>query len=273
MKPLLKFMWVLSVVIIFLLLLLLESLMYRVVRKQKPSGLSPLGITGCKLVLSILGIKIIQTGAIQPAQVYVCNHFSCIDPIVLALYIKQPVFVTSLDAGSKGLTGLITRAAGCLYVDRRSVAQIQSNLDALAQEVRTGGSIVVFPEATTGSGRDVLPFKPAVFNLVLSRGFSCQAFALRVVAKNDLEYEAILEQYAYGLNDTLLSYLYRVCKLSNLKLELHGLPSESKAFRDRKEMALHYREKIRQRIHCAPNAPRQTSNFRGWNKTDQVTIV
>lgn len=109
---------------------------------------------------------------------YVGNHMGFFD--VLCLNAVSPsCFVTSREMQETPFLGLITDMGGCIYVERRNRSGILDELNVIADVLKSGQRVALFPEATSTNGEQVLPFKktlimaagvagiplqPAVFN-------------------------------------------------------------------------------------------------------------
>lgn len=95
-------------------------------------------------------------------RMLVSNHLSYID--ILLIGSRAPcIFVTSTDTEAEKGVGLIAKLGGCLFVDRNRPAQMRNELREIAEALKKGFCVVVFPEATTGDGSSLLSFKRALF--------------------------------------------------------------------------------------------------------------
>ena len=103
------------------------------------------------------------------AGMTVANHISYVDIFLLAAQ-RPAVFVTSTDVEEPPVIGFLCRLGGCVFVDRRSARALRRHLSELADLMRAGVHVIVFPEATTSYGNGVLPFKAALFESVRLSG-------------------------------------------------------------------------------------------------------
>mgnify|MGYP002654474704 CR=1 FL=1 len=114
-----------------------------------------------------MGVRIHTHGnAVRQGPVlFVANHLSWSDIPVLGARIRGS-FVAKAEVASWGPIGWLASFAHTVYVtrDRRSSTAAQKN--AIADRLRTGGSLILFPEGTNGDGTGVLPFKSALFSVV-----------------------------------------------------------------------------------------------------------
>lgn len=114
-----------------------------------------------------------QTGG----RLIVANHTSWIDPLLFAAR-RPAVFVTSLEVQGDALLGRICSAAGCLFVDRRTVGGLRGTCARITEILLGHHDVVVFPEATSSDGHTVLPFRPAAFAAALAAAATVQPVAL-----------------------------------------------------------------------------------------------
>jgi 1-acyl-sn-glycerol-3-phosphate acyltransferase len=105
------------------------------------------------------------------SYVYLANHQSLFDipalllaaPGRLRMVAKQSLF--RIPVFGWGLA-----AAGFVSVDRGDKASARQSFAAAEQRLRSGGSILLFPEGTRSNGDTLLPFKRGGFLLALRTG-------------------------------------------------------------------------------------------------------
>ncbi len=114
-----------------------------------------------------MGVRIRTHGQPQRAGpvLFVANHLSWSDIPVLGARIRGS-FVAKADVAGWGPVGWLASFAHTVYVarDQRSSTAAQKN--EIAERLRAGGSIILFPEGTNSDGTGVLPFKSALFSVV-----------------------------------------------------------------------------------------------------------
>jgi 1-acyl-sn-glycerol-3-phosphate acyltransferase len=120
----------------------------------------------------------------RPGQNYfiVGNHLSYLDGVLIPTFLPT-TFVTSIEMRQVPVLGLITELGGCLYVERRSKDNIHSEISGIAEALRQGFNVVIFPEATSTNGEQVRPFKRPLF--------AAAAQALVPVLPLVIQYESI----------------------------------------------------------------------------------
>ena len=113
--------------------------------------------------LEIKGLENIKK---KKGSLIVANHMSYIDIISLASIYKS-LYVTSTEMRDTPFLGQIVRAAGCVFVDRKSQNNRERELKDLTRALKAGGLVTIFPEATSTNGESVLKFKHGLFDAPL----------------------------------------------------------------------------------------------------------
>jgi 1-acyl-sn-glycerol-3-phosphate acyltransferase len=122
-----------------------------------------------KLTLSVLNIKIQVFGSYKSCEknrgvrrvIVVANHLSWLDPLVLMSLVPCR-FVTSSDVKRHPFLGPVSFLAGCFFVTRNFLS-VGQELESMQKH--PGERLAFFPEATSGDGRGVKPFKSSLYQL------------------------------------------------------------------------------------------------------------
>ncbi len=72
------------------------------------------------------------------------------------------------------LLGLLTELGGCIFVERRSRTKILDDLKSIVRPLQRGFKVVLYPEATSTNGEQVLPFKKALMMAAARAGVPIQ---------------------------------------------------------------------------------------------------
>jgi lyso-ornithine lipid O-acyltransferase len=116
------------------------------------------------LALATLGLRHVQRGRpMRGAGAFVANHASWIDIVVLQRA-SAPFLVAKSEVRDWPVIGLIGRAIGTLFIDRKSVAAKRQEAELLERLAR-GDHMALFPEGTSTDGQRVLPFKSSLFGV------------------------------------------------------------------------------------------------------------
>src|SRR5690606_9112228 len=87
------------------------------------------------------------------------NHLSYLD--IFILFSEFPAsFIASVDEVKEMfLLGRVTELSGGYFVERRNRSTLRADIDEIANILKLGINVVLFPEGTTSTGEGVLPFK------------------------------------------------------------------------------------------------------------------
>lgn len=111
------------------------------------------------------------------------NHLGFID--ILAVASIQPnLFVTSREMRETPLLGLFTEFGGCIYVERRSRANILNELGEMVSWLKKGYRVTIYPEATSHNGEEVLPFKRTLLTAAAQAGVPVRPYVFNFVEIN-----------------------------------------------------------------------------------------
>lgn len=127
-----------------------------------------------RAILRVMGVKVVIEGAPHlprgPA-VYAANHGSVLD--IPVLFGHLPVDFRIVHKRSLYLVpvvGLYLYAAGHIAIDRMSAFRARKSLERAAENIRSGASVMVFPEGTRSAHGEVAAFKKGSFVLAVHSG-------------------------------------------------------------------------------------------------------
>lgn len=107
----------------------------------------------------ILGVVFTVSGPKpQGPALLVANHVSWLDIVVLGA-LTPTVFLSKYEVRRWPVVGWLAARAGTLFI-RRGDGQAGSVTAQIADRLRGGAMLTLFPEGTTTDGRDVRPFFP-----------------------------------------------------------------------------------------------------------------
>lgn len=113
----------------------------------------------------------------EESYLVISNHLSYTDIIVIVSQHKCS-FVTSVEIKKTPFLGQICQLAGCLFVERRSRKKLGSEVKELSDALRSGLNVVVFPEATSTNGEEVIRFKRPLFRAAIESGVNVKPVTL-----------------------------------------------------------------------------------------------
>ena len=122
------------------------------------------------VMLWVFGVRTVQHGPKPKVGLMMSNHQSYIDIWLIPKY-AITVFVAKAEVKKMPLVGWGASAVHTVYVDRSSKESRQKTKNEIAQRIRKGRSVIIFPEGTTGSGDGLLPLNPGMFFTAAEEGF------------------------------------------------------------------------------------------------------
>jgi len=170
----------------------------------------------------------------------VSNHISWVD--ILALHAVYPCrFVAKADVEHWPLVGTLVTGGGTLYVKRESRRDAMRVVHRMAQALKDGDILAVFPEGTTSDGSSVLPFHSGLIQAAISADSPVQPVALQIVnSRSGRPSRAV----SYMGDESLAGSLWRtLCARELCAVVTFGEPQRA-AGRDRRAWAQDLRNEI-----------------------------
>ncbi len=198
-----------------------------------------------RLVCWMLGLRIRAEGlpAERRPTLFVSNHVSYLDIPVLATLING-VFVAKAEVANWPLLGFLARIGRTIFIER-TASQAGRQRERMSRQI-AHDDLILFPEGTSGNGREVLPFKSALFSVAkhdaASTGIWVQPVSVAYVAGRDgrpLTGDR-QDHYAWFGDAALVPHLSRVFTLpgAEVRVTFHAAVAAD-SFATRKELARH----------------------------------
>ncbi len=177
---------------------------------------------------------------------YVANHTGYLDILVL-MSVAPGIFISRQDVVWWPLIGQLAALGGPLFVNRKNRLNIGPLVEKVRHRLRTGTSVIFFPEATTSSGDGLLPFKSSLF--AAAAGNAGEAFPVRPFVSS---YRSIGRQPIGPSNrrrvlwfddTTLVRHAWGLLSAPGIEVVLKVLP-ERKCSGDRRQFARQLREEM-----------------------------
>jgi 1-acyl-sn-glycerol-3-phosphate acyltransferase len=166
------------------------------------------------------------------ASLVVANHISWLD--ILAINAVHPSrFVSKSDVRRWPLIGWLVACGGTLFIERERKRDALRVVHQVADALRKGQTIALFPEGTTSLGHGLLPFHANLLQAAVSTGTPIQAVALRFSDAT----EAVSQAAAYVGDTHLLRSLWSVVTASQMHAQLQWLQPVLPAGEDRRELS------------------------------------
>jgi len=115
-----------------------------------------------RMVAHLFGIRVRVVGTPpRGATLILANHTSWLD-IVTFSAVAPLSFIAKSEVGSWPFFGTLARLQRTVFVTRARRSETGQARDAIAERLRQGDVLVLFPEGTSSDGNRVLPFKSAL---------------------------------------------------------------------------------------------------------------
>ncbi|MGW1766574.1 lysophospholipid acyltransferase family protein [Streptomyces sp. NPDC002073] len=203
------------------LLLLLGVVAAPPVRLLAPGHRERAVRTWCRLLVRALGVRIRISGGPGPAggRLVVANHISWLDvPLVAAALPSR--MLAKAEVGRWPVVGPLAASAGTLFIDRDRIRALPGTVATLADTLRAGSRVTVYPEGSTWCGRGRGPFRHAAFQAALDAGVPVQPVSLGYRLPDG----ATATAPAFVGDDPLASSLWRIARARGVTAEIRLLP-------------------------------------------------
>lgn len=174
-------------------------------------------------MLAILGVEVVSRGR-PPAvrgggAMLVSNHVSWLD--VHVFHSLLPVrFISKAEVRGWPVIGWLAEEVGTVFLVREKKSDALRVNKLMAQHLRNGELLALFPEGTTSDGTAVLPFYPSLFQPAVEAQAQIWPVRLRYLDARGGHNEAA----AYYGGMTLVESLWRVARQDRVVVEAEFLP-------------------------------------------------
>ncbi|NUP18953.1 MAG: 1-acyl-sn-glycerol-3-phosphate acyltransferase [Streptomyces sp.] len=170
----------------------------------------------CRWVVRASGVRVRIDGGAEPdgGLLLVANHVSWLDIPLLAA-VRPARMLAKSEIRDWPVAGWLTARSGALFIDRDRIRALPETVARIAQALRAGGAVAVFPEGSTWCGRAQGHFRRAAFQAALDAGVPVQPVRLRYRATGGTPGTAA----AFVGDDSLLTSVWRVTRSRDLVAE------------------------------------------------------
>lgn len=118
--------------------------------------------------LEVVGLQHLPT---EGACFFASNHQSAIDIPALYAALPRPLhYILKEELRSMPFVGWFASAVGMIFVDRGDRKKSLESLKRAGELIRSGKSVICFPEGTRSRDGSILPFKTGVFAAAIASG-------------------------------------------------------------------------------------------------------
>jgi len=158
-----------------------------------------------QLLLICLDIHVhVKHAKIGQGAVVVSNHISWMDIVVLGSIIPTH-FLSKAEVRKWPLIGWMAHQLGTLFIQRGGGGDVDALKKQMLDYVNSGRNILFFPEGTTGTGDNLMIFRPRLF----STAIDSHAHILPIAIKYGQQKEAH-SVIPYGSDQTIFTNLLSV---------------------------------------------------------------
>jgi 1-acyl-sn-glycerol-3-phosphate acyltransferase len=185
-----------------------------------------------------LTVRVSGTAPRPGATLVVANHVSWIDIAAIHAAAPQARFVSKADVLAWPLLGWLIKNAGTLFIERERKRDAVRVVHAMAEALRAGDTVAIFPEGTTGAGPELLPFHANLLQAAIATATPVQPVVLRFADATQTYSPAAV----YTGQTTLAQSMWRVASARGLTAHVHVMPPIATTHAERRALALHLRE-------------------------------
>ena len=158
-------------------------------------------------LLALWGVhlKVLGQPVLSGPALMVSNHISWLDILVIhaARYCR---FVSKSDIRDWPLVGALATGAGTLYIERNRRKDALRMVRDMAEAMKDGDVLAVFPEGTTSDGLSLLPFHANLIQSAIAAEAPVQPMSLKFV---DARTGELTLAPCYIGDDTLVGSVWR----------------------------------------------------------------
>ncbi|MFF5476000.1 lysophospholipid acyltransferase family protein [Streptomyces sp. NPDC012935] len=159
-------------------------------------------------------VRIDGRAASEGGLLLVANHVSWLDIPLLAA-VRPARMLAKSEIRQWPVAGWMTARSGALFIDRDRIRALPDTVARIAEALRAGEAVAVFPEGSTWCGRAQGHFRRAAFQAALDAGVPVQPVRLRYRTAQGSPSTAA----AFVGADSLLTSVWRVVRARELVAE------------------------------------------------------
>lgn len=194
-----------------------------------------------------LGMRLEITGTFRPgAKLVVANHVSWLDIMAVHAACPEARFVSKAEVRHWPVVSKLVDGARTLYLERDRPRDALRVVHHMAEALKAGDSVAVFPEGTVNDGHALLPFHGNLLQAAIATATPLQPVALRYADAHGPVSAAALFTGTIGVKQSL----WMLARGEGLVVHVTVLPAMATAHADRRALA----ERVRGEIAAALNA-------------------
>jgi 1-acyl-sn-glycerol-3-phosphate acyltransferase len=193
-------------------------------------------------LLAILAVRVRVRGQPPPlgGALVAANHVSWLD-IHLLHSLLPARFISKAEVRNWPVFGRFAEASGTVFLVREKKSDAMRVNQLMAEHLREGDCLALFPEGTTSDGRAVLPFFPSLFQPAVEAHAAVWPVCIRYQNGDG----SLCIEAAYYAQISLGESLGKILKLKEIHAEVTFLPPIASAGLARRELARAAEEAVR----------------------------
>ncbi len=192
------------------------------------------------LALWGIHLKVLGQPVVCGPALMVANHISWLDILVIHAA-RHCRFVSKSDVRDWPLVGTLATGAGTLFIERNRRKDALRMVKDMADAMRNGDVVAIFPEGTTSDGRELLPFHANLIQAAIQADAPVQPLSIQF---KDAQTGQISWGPCYIGDDTLLGSMWRTLKSPPILAVVHFGELQQAHGRDRRAWAHDLREQV-----------------------------
>lgn len=193
------------------------------------------------VICRIFGVRHRVTGAFLPGpQLVVANHISWLDIQVL-LSLHPVCFVAKAEIGDWPGLGWVAKAGGTVFHRRGSHSSAKGVATAVADRLREGGAVAIFPEGGILPGDGIKYFHARLFASAIDAETSVQPVMIRYL-RDGRRYDDI----TFLPGERMAANFFRLMMQRNCIADVHVPPQIQPQGKQRRQLAGEAEEAVRE---------------------------
>lgn len=178
---------------------------------------------GARAMLFSLGVRVEPVGNVPLRSLVVANHQSLLDIVAIAS-IAPAAFVAKADIFDVRPVAVVMRAFGAIPLRRERLSELPVTVDHVAELLRRGRTVALFPEGTTYCGVHRGEFRPAFFQAAIDARADVVPVSLRYSLRLPGPTRGARQTTvaAYVGSDTEIGTLSRVIAARGVAVRVHA---------------------------------------------------
>ena len=204
-------------------------------------------------LLRSIGVRLVADGDFRAgANLLVANHVSWLDIAAVHAVCPRARFVSKADVRHWPLLGWLIGAVGTLFIERERKRDALRVVHQIAEALKSGQTVAVFPEGTTGDGRALLPFHANLLQAAIAAEAPVQPVALRYTEPG-LDWSPAVSWLGAT---TLVASVWAIACARGVQVRVSALPARGSTHADRRALAQRLQDDIAEALEGPrPDAP------------------